>query len=141
MRSEAWPTTETSIKKLSKQEPTPGRQYIIITNKIEGSTFSNNIRKISIMRPGLITEEHFIPLRIETRPLRENRRRNGRIGIIARLEKLTDLTVTAIEISQHKAIIQKKANRSTRQDIYGLTLRLRKLRRKQNSSAKKDQLQ
>jgi len=128
---EVWPSNESELNENMFREPNTGHQHLIITNKSHTTKNPQQIRGIRCLKTSLMLNEHFIPLRVQTRELRENWRRNSRAEIISRLEKLTDLTVTAIEISQLKATITKKTNNNNGKHIQDIIRRIQRLKKKQ----------
>jgi len=137
IRTEVWPTTDRDLKKLSRNGSPQGHLGLMVTNKQDGRRFPNKVRRVDFLKTELMVKEHFIPLNIDTRPIRENWRRDSRVNLIKKLEKLTDLTVTAIEIAQNKARIWKNTNKNSKEDIHNLVQRLQKLKRIQGIQARR----
>ena len=133
---EVWPISEREISSSMSTELGIGHQFLIITIKPQNAKSPQQVRGIRCLKTSLMHEEDFIPLRIESRELRENWRRHSRAEIIYRLERLTDLRVTAIEISQLKATTMKKTNNNKGRHIQDIIRRIEKLKKKQRGRRK-----
>ena len=103
-------------------------QYLLVGTKKE-TTIQRNKRKIKqVTKPNLIVMDNFIPLKYKIAGLIKNwRQTNDRETIIKKLEFITDLTMTHIELAQDRATMCKSTHSKRKgHSIEGIIKQLRK---------------